>query len=511
MSYSYNSNQFSGTSDEDDDGDDDDAGLFAPAMAAPRDAAPLFAVLSEAQLRQSLHDAARDVAGVLGIAPSLAAVLLRFFRGNKDRLLEDYYAKDASQLLEQAGVRVSAAGASAPPAAFECQICYDDTPTEKAALNCNHAFCKSCYSQYLHTKIVDEGEAARIQCPDSKCHVLVDEESVEGIVDPSVFRRYKNLLLKAYVDDTPSLKWCPHPNCEYAVSCKISPSSLEEIVPSVACGSGHAFCFGCSLAQDHQPCVCSLVKLWLKKCADDSETANWISANTKECEKCQSTIEKNGGCNHMTCRKCKYEFCWVCMGPWSDHGTQWYNCNRFDEKVSIDARDTQAKYRAALERYLHYFNRYANHEQSAKLDKELSEKIEKKMLEMQKNSALSWIEVQFLATAKSILLQSRNTLKWTYCFAYYLTRNNSTFLFEDNQRDLEMAVEQLSEMLESNFEPDKILELKQAVLDKSVYVAGRREVLLNATAADLLEGKFVWSAENSAETLSLAVPPAKKK
>lgn len=56
------------------------------------------------------------------------------------------------------------------------------------------------------------------------------------------------------------------------------------------------FCFGCSL-DDHQPTTCGVAKLWSKKCADDSETSNWIAANTKECSKCNSTIEKNGGCN----------------------------------------------------------------------------------------------------------------------------------------------------------------------------------------------------------------------
>ncbi|KAJ3034158.1 hypothetical protein HDU99_010739, partial [Rhizoclosmatium hyalinum] len=88
------------------------------------------------------------------------------------------------------------------------------------------------------------------------------------------------------------------------------------------------------------------------------------------------------------------------------------------------------------------------------------------MLEMQKTTEMSWIEVQFLSTAKEILLASRNTLKWTYCFAYYLTRDNTTELFENNQRDLEMAVEQLSELLEGQFEVEKMGEVKQKILDK---------------------------------------------
>ena len=41
------------------------------------------------------------------------------------------------------------------------------------------------------------------------------------------------------------------------------------------------------------------------------------------------------------------------MGSWSEHGTSYYQCNRFEEKSGVDARDTQAKSRASLERYLH--------------------------------------------------------------------------------------------------------------------------------------------------------------
>lgn len=41
------------------------------------------------------------------------------------------------------------------------------------------------------------------------------------------------------------------------------------------------------------------------------------------------------------------------MGPWSEHGTAWYNCNRYEEKSGSEARDGQSKSRASLERYLH--------------------------------------------------------------------------------------------------------------------------------------------------------------
>jgi ariadne-1 len=46
----------------------------------------------------------------------------------------------------------------------------------------------------------------------------------------------------------------------------------------------------------------------------------------------------------------------------------------------VEARDAQTKSRQQLERYLHYFNRYANHEQSARLANDYYSRTERKMV-----------------------------------------------------------------------------------------------------------------------------------
>lgn len=189
------------------------------------------------------------------------------------------------------------------------------------------------------------------------------------------------------------------------------------------------------------------------------------------------------------------------MGVWSDHGTSWYNCSRYSEKSSVGVRDAQAKSRQSLERYLHYYNRYANHEQSAKLDKDLYLRTEKKMKLLQTESGLSWIEVQFLETASIALQECRQTLKWTYAFAYYLERNNATILFEDNQKNLELEVESLSEMFEKPV--SELKKLKVPMMDKTAFCQQRRGVLLDDTAKNLDTGalpKVIKDAEGSTIT-----------
>ena len=50
----------------------------------------------------------------------------------------------------------------------------------------------------------------------------------------------------------------------------------------------------------------------------------WNGSNMQACPNCFRLIQKNSGCNHMTCRRevggCGHEFCWLCLEPWRGFG-----------------------------------------------------------------------------------------------------------------------------------------------------------------------------------------------
>jgi ariadne-1 len=177
-----------------------------------------------------------------------------------------------------------------------CTICAEEElPADEVyALSCRHAFCRECWAQYLSVKVT-EGESGDIMCPAHKCTQLVDEASVETLVDSETFERYTKFAVHSFVDMNDRVKWCPAPGCGIVVSI----DSVKN--QTVTCSCGHVFCFGCGEAS-HRPATCDQWKQWKKKMNDESETSNWIAANTQSCPRCQTPTEKNGGCNRM-CQK----------------------------------------------------------------------------------------------------------------------------------------------------------------------------------------------------------------
>lgn len=191
------------------------------------------------------------------------------------------------------------------------------------------------------------------------------------------------------------MRWCPSPGCTYAAK-----KSRNAKCPC-ACKCGHEFCFECC-EYWHEPVTCTRLKQW--KNSGDSETFQWIAEHAKICPKCEAVIEKNGGCNHMvafplkfffchnfinnfflvfkTCRNCRHEFCWICMGDWRGHRA----CNRFDESKFVGHRE--------LARFNHFRDRYVNQLESLRLEGNLYRDLESKINDMKNNFSMTTNEVK---------------------------------------------------------------------------------------------------------------------
>ena len=60
---------------------------------------------------------------------------------------------------------------------------------------------------------------------------------------------------------------------------------------------------------------------WKKKCSKliERDFKKWKKGKiVKQCPKCGMWTEKIDGCNHMTCIECKYQWCWLCRGEYSE-------------------------------------------------------------------------------------------------------------------------------------------------------------------------------------------------
>ena len=59
----------------------------------------------------------------------------------------------------------------------------------------------------------------------------------------------------------------------------------------------------------------------------------------------------------MQCYHCKHDFCWMCLGDWKTHGSEYYECSRYKENPNIAHESAHAQAREALKKYLHYYER----------------------------------------------------------------------------------------------------------------------------------------------------------
>ncbi|OWA50735.1 E3 ubiquitin-protein ligase ARIH2 [Hypsibius exemplaris] len=338
----------------------------------------------------------------------------------------------------------------------ECAVCLETFPSALMVANaqCGHEFCRDCWNYYLGAQ-VEEGKGYDIQCMETKCAAILGEEFVIGLLSNSAMKeKFRLRFFRDCIESHMNFALCATHGCGRVFFAE-HPDNKR-----VSCDKCKAeFCFACG-SDYHLPCDCRTIRHWWRKIAEDANTASYMAAHTKDCPSCERSIEKNGGCNHMVCRICKHEFCWICMGDWKQHGKSYYECNRYKaakEGTADPAAGSgepplpvpkESEARIALNKYLFYFTRWKGHEESLALEQKLFTQIQERVqtkIQHQQGTLIDW---QYLTDAGKLLLKCRHALQYTYAFAYYVEDGPKRMLFEHLQADLESTIENLSFSIE---------------------------------------------------------------
>ncbi|KAG6477048.1 hypothetical protein ZIOFF_066298 [Zingiber officinale] len=400
-----------------------------------------YTILSEADIRLRQEEDISRVSTVLSIPRPDACILLRHYHWSVSRVNDEWFA-DEQHVRKIVGLLEKPVKMQNHREQLTCGICFENyTQDMMTSAACGHPFCGTCWRGYIGTSISDGPGCLMLRCPDPLCSAAVGQDMMYLLASHEDKEKYSRYLLRSYIEDNRKTKWCPAPGCEFAVEYVIGCGTYD-----VCCNCSYGFCWNCT-EEAHRPVDCDTVAKWILKNSAESENMNWILANSKPCPKCKRPIEKNQGCMHITCTPpCKFEFCWLCLGAWSEHGERtggFYACNRYEAAKQEGAYDESERRREmaknSLERYTHYYERWATNQSLEKLSDRQSQPES---------------QLKFIIEAWLQIVECRRVLKWTYAYGFYLPEHEHAKrqFFEYLQGEAESGLERLHQCAEKELQ-----------------------------------------------------------
>ena len=466
--------------------------------------------VTEQELQETKDHLTLQMYALLGVPMTTATALLQAHGWSKELLVQAWF-QDSQAACDRAKVRLpfthqtsllDGVARQLSVEERECEIC-TETIAELTTVPCSHSFCKECWRAYLELKI-SEGRVAQLLCPGADCNQRVPADIVSSLVPKEVDAKYLKFGIDTFVEVSAGLKWCPHPGCSRAVQLPDSaptvieeetdgatgvaptdeeqvgvaeeaiPRAAKEAIPrAVDCGLGHFFCWACG-AEPHDPCSCELWRQWKEEVTEkEGEATNtskqatsdaWVAKHSKPCPNCLVPIQRSDGCNHMTCSKCSHDFCWVCLGKWSIHGSStggYFDCYRYQSARNVEKRLNLTR-DAAAERAKRtkskmvsvIRSRYLNHLESLRFEEPLLERVKEKAealikaaRESSANIKEDSIDTGFVRDGVRELLKARRVLCGSYALSYFIPNRKSQEHLIKLLAPLEKSTEVLAEMI----------------------------------------------------------------
>ncbi|XP_010776296.1 E3 ubiquitin-protein ligase RNF19B isoform X2 [Notothenia coriiceps] len=236
---------------------------------------------------------------------------------------QDAASGTASEPLSSSQPSLYGAPSSGDASLLECPLCLVLQPPEQLPelLGCSHRSCLCCLRQYLRIEITES--RVQLSCPE--CAERLSPRQVADILDDAaLLEKYEEFLLRRCLASDPDCRWCPAPDCGFAIIASGCASCPRLVCRREGCGA--EFCYHCKQAwHPNQTCDSARQQRAQSLHTHSNHSPSYTQEqgpadDIKPCPRCGAYIIKmnDGSCNHMTCAVCGCEFCWLCMKEISD-------------------------------------------------------------------------------------------------------------------------------------------------------------------------------------------------
>ncbi|EDV24957.1 uncharacterized protein TRIADDRAFT_26044, partial [Trichoplax adhaerens] len=222
--------------------------------------------------------------------------------------------------------------------AVPCLICYEQR-SEMLVFSCEsgHTLCLNCFRELCLTKMNDrqfdfvEGIGYTIPCPVGCEGSHIKDCHHFRILGKKNYERYHKFGAEELTLSLGGVL-CPGPNCGQGILYDGDDNCIE-CPDKIGCGL--IFCRRCLKVWHEGSCEtyeisdnCHNYTQPYRINAADADKARWerktketIKKISKPCPKCNTPIQKSGGCMHMSCPipRCRFQWCWICCKEWNSN------------------------------------------------------------------------------------------------------------------------------------------------------------------------------------------------
>ncbi|KAK4032833.1 hypothetical protein C8A01DRAFT_50465 [Parachaetomium inaequale] len=188
----------------------------------------------------------------------------------------------------------------------------------KLELECRHTidFCTACLRSHLKAQLEQHGRGAsgRLSCPSADCGRKLSYQEIQLYGERDTFTQYDKYLQLDALNHLPNFRWCLRPGCS---SGQLYDDDDRPMDPHMYCDECRfEMCFVHSVPWHAGQTCAQYDSVRAHGDPEFQQTQDWIKNNTKPCPGCKENIQKGEYCFHMTCTRCRYEFCWECLADW---------------------------------------------------------------------------------------------------------------------------------------------------------------------------------------------------